>query len=163
MSLLAAENATNLKSMVSKISGIIHTAVKCFQTNNFEMEIATATYRKSFDFWTSGANEGEYCDTEKVYSWCSNGKRVRKQDISVNWVDGTKEPTSAERCLTLKTKDADSSLAFTECGSKRSLLCEVRWQLAASSWLKNVKIKYCEFCISSRSVTRLPVPPVKST
>jgi len=31
--------------------------------------------------------------------------------------------------LALKTKDADFGLAFAECGSNRSLLCRVFWQL----------------------------------
>jgi len=112
-----------------------------------------ATYNKSFDFWTSGANEGEYCDSEKVYSWCSNGKRFRKQDISLNWVDGTKEPSPAERCLALKTKDADFSLDFAECGSKRSLLCEVHMQFIC--W-ESLKIRILHF--QSRSAAAPPAP-----
>jgi len=143
MSLLAAENSTTLKSMVSKIAGNF---LNLFLTKKVSKKshFFPAYYGKSFDFWTSGANEGEYCDTEKVYSWCSNGKRVRRQEISVNWVDAAKEPTSAERCLSLKTKDADFGLAFAECVSKRSLLCEVR--AGTKFVLKTCVETYCEFC-----------------
>jgi len=126
MSLLAAENTATLKSMVSKIAGNFVTS--SFRKHGLKLSSFTGNFGKSYDFWTSGANEGEFCDSEKVYSWCSNGKRVRRQEISMNWVDGTKEPSPAERCLALKTKDADFGLDFVECGSKRSLLCEVCWQ-----------------------------------
>jgi len=63
---------------------------------------------------------------EQMYGWCSTGKRVRKQDISLHWETRTTSPTSAERCLSLKvTKDAQFELTSANCAAKSSFVCEV--------------------------------------
>jgi len=122
MSLITAENATNVKSMVSKISG----KIEFFNQKNLNKNISSAL-GATFDFWTSGANEGEFCDVEMVYSWCTSGVRVRRQDIAAKWVNLSKQPAPTERCLTFHTKDSDFGLDFSTCASKYSLVCEVRW------------------------------------
>jgi len=62
---------------------------------------------------------------EKVYSWCSVGKRERKQDMALSWVSASKEPLTSERCLSLELKDAKFDLDFTECGKQLAYICEV--------------------------------------
>jgi len=83
-------------------------------------------YKKALEFWTAGANEGEFCDEEKVYSWCPSDKRVRRTEINTTWVNPSREPTSSERCLSLQMKvDAKYGLSFSNCTSKFSAICEV--------------------------------------
>jgi hypothetical protein len=84
-----------------------------------------AKFGKDFDFWTSGANEGEYCDTVKVYSWCSTGTRFQRMDVAVDWVNKTKEPAANERCLVLRAKAKKYGLDFSPCDVQSSVLCEV--------------------------------------
>jgi hypothetical protein len=79
------------------------------------------------NFWTIGANEGQFCDTAMVYSWCNVGKLVSKQEISIKWVNTTKAPAINETCLSLQLKDAEFALQHSKCGAdKLSFVCEVR-------------------------------------
>jgi hypothetical protein len=107
--------------------------LKYFGDKSSEVSVFTyfaATFAKDYNFWTSGANEGEYCDTSKVYSWCSAGTRLFKRaDVAVDWVNATKEPGANERCLVLRAKAAKYGLDFSQCSIKNSVLCEVSWIL----------------------------------
>jgi hypothetical protein len=75
-------------------------------------------------FWTSGANEGEHCDAEQMYSWCSNGTQVKRADISLPWADAN-PPSAQERCLALNLKDAKFALDYVQCNDEKHVLCEV--------------------------------------
>jgi len=86
--------------------------------------ICSAKYNNFLQFWTSGATKGEYCDVEQIYSWCHNGKNVKKDELLIPWSNATILHT--DRCLTLKLgKDAVFQLAQCSCNSQLSFLCEV--------------------------------------
>jgi len=79
--------------------------------------------------WTSGSNEGEYCDVvDRKYSWCSTGALVSPTDVNKteNWVDvfdAAKAPSL--RCLLLTVIAAKAGLSHAGCEEKRPFLCEV--------------------------------------
>jgi hypothetical protein len=77
----------------------------------------------------SGANEGEFCDTEGVYSWCSSGKHVFKTEIQLHFVDKNTTLKPADRCLALKSVDSALGLYHAPCNTsidKKSAICEVK-------------------------------------
>jgi hypothetical protein len=87
---------------------------------------SAAAMKEPASFWTSGANEGEHCDNEQMYSWCANkGSRVNKQDISLPCADGT-PPDAKERCLAINIKESKSALDTVECKAEKFALCEVQ-------------------------------------
>lgn len=75
-------------------------------------------------FWTSGANEGEHCDVEQIYSWCSNRTRMKRQEIMLPWADESK-PTVTERCLSVTLNKSTFALDAAECGTENYAICEV--------------------------------------
>jgi hypothetical protein len=78
------------------------------------------------EFWTSGANEDEFCDVDSIYNWCSINKTVLKNDIDVTWTTSTTSPATNERCLSLQSDASSFSLRHSDCANaKRSVICEV--------------------------------------
>jgi hypothetical protein len=87
---------------------------------------SAATLKDSASMWTSGANEGEHCDVEKVYSWCADGTRVKRQELSsLPWADGN-SPEANERCLSLNIKDSKFALDYVDCRATKYAVCEVK-------------------------------------
>jgi len=122
MALLVADDLTKTKNLATLISCKIY----CILVTQKFQSTFLAKYKTAFDFWTSGANEGEFCDTESIFSWCSIEKRVRKEEIKINWSLTTNQPTAAQRCLDLKVgKDASVDLALSDCASKLPFVCQV--------------------------------------
>jgi hypothetical protein len=83
-----------------------------------------ATGKDLASYWTCGANEGEHCDVDQLYSWCAIATRVKRQDISLPWVDGT-PPEAKERCLSLNIKESKFALDYAECNAEKYAVCEV--------------------------------------
>jgi len=154
MALVAADSATAIVATMAKIWGKKIFNI-CYLVHI--LLFYAVKFSKTLEFWTSGANEGEYCDTEKVYSWCSMEKRVRRQEISANWMDATKEPTASERCLSLQLKDAKYGLGFSNCGSKHSIICEVgqfipgKAKLLVLIKMPTAKMQQCHLSINLQS------------
>jgi hypothetical protein len=83
-----------------------------------------AHVRDPISFWTSGAADGEYCGVEQVYGWCSNGTRVKRQEILLPWADAN-PPELNQSCLLLNLKDSKFALDDVECAAQKHVLCEV--------------------------------------
>jgi hypothetical protein len=84
--------------------------------------------RDPVSFWTSGSADGEYCGEEQVYGWCSNGTRVKIQEITLPWADAN-PPELNQSCLSLNLNNSQFSLKNVECTAQKFVLCEVNWIL----------------------------------
>jgi hypothetical protein len=86
---------------------------------------SAATVKLPASFWTCGANEGDICDVEQIYSWCAEGTRVKRQEISLPWADGN-SPGASERCLSLHLNSTNFALDYAECNATKYAVCEVK-------------------------------------
>lgn len=127
MKLVTPLLALKVTPMASAIAGNLylkHNFIQIASTNLSPIDI----FKKDLSFWTSGGNEGALCEAEQAFTWCSLGNRVQRSDVSLKWMDVSKQPLVTERCITLETK-ADGvgyGLSFSECAAAtKSVLCEV--------------------------------------
>jgi hypothetical protein len=82
-------------------------------------------------FWTSGSNEGENCDTQNVFEWCSIATNIEAAQISNDsfWVSQNAPISPKERCLLLQYSEKIGSsvgVKLTDCEKQYPALCEVR-------------------------------------
>jgi hypothetical protein len=79
-------------------------------------------------FMTSGSNEGDGCDVQGVYSWCSqNASQLIIPDLIKSFLTPAAN-ASQERCVALNTsstKDNSSALNLISCASEQfPYICE---------------------------------------
>jgi hypothetical protein len=89
--------------------------------NEHNMKSA-ATALDPINIWTSGGSQGEHCDAEKVYSWCTNRAQVNKQELP--WSDAN-PPQLNKSCIYLNSKDAKFALDYADCKTENQVICEV--------------------------------------
>jgi hypothetical protein len=79
--------------------------------------------KRALKFWTSGANDGDQCDVEGSYAWCSLSEIVPKGLLTAYMKPAN---LSTERCLLLNAagKDNNSALAHSDCTVKMPYICE---------------------------------------
>jgi hypothetical protein len=85
-----------------------------------------AYVRDPIRFWTSGAADGEYCGVQQMYGWCSDGTRVKRQEILLPWADAN-PPDLNESCISLNLINSQFALDDVECAAQKHVLCEVNW------------------------------------
>jgi hypothetical protein len=92
-------------------------------------------------FWTSGANDGDQCDVQGVYAWCTLSEVVPKGFLTAYMKPAN---SSTERCLLLNAagKDNSSALAHSDCSVKMPYICEptCKGPTCPSGCVKNVQI-----------------------
>jgi len=126
MTLWAADNVTKIKPMLSMISSKEFTCRPKKTTFIIIYIKFSGKFPAQVDYWTSGANEGEFCVEEQAFSWCSTGKLFRKADVLANWAAAAKDSTATERFLTLKlSKTVDFELAPAASAGPLPYICEV--------------------------------------
>jgi len=81
------------------------------------------------DFWTSGSNEGDFCNTLNVYSWCSSNEILAPQLLTQPyWRNLTAKDPELDRCLAFKFNKTDLEITGFEhepCNSTNFYICEV--------------------------------------
>jgi hypothetical protein len=86
-------------------------------------------------FWTSGSNEGEYCNTLNVYSWCSlNGTLMKPEFLALGggasyWKNTAATNPADERCLIYSlnsTSSETTGLEHASCNASNYYICEVK-------------------------------------
>jgi hypothetical protein len=122
MSLLTANNDEKFSSMMKALSGWQNGLPPNDRIYENLCEI-TAKINTPIDFWTTGAADGDNCIVEQLYSWCSNGTIMKRQEITLPWFDAN-APAPNERCLSLKLNDAKFTLDDTECSASKHVACE---------------------------------------
>lgn len=79
--------------------------------------------------WTAGSNEGNACDIEKTFIWCSSGKLITDSQVADAsfWTTIPNSSPSSQRCLELKyDQSAGTKLAGANCNQdKKSFVCQV--------------------------------------
>jgi hypothetical protein len=93
------------------------------------------------EFWTSGSNEGDFCDTLNVNSWCSLNETLLlpeffeangNMSLYRNVTSGNK---TLERCLALNLNGTNSERFVMEhsmCNKTNFYICEVFLNLTMS-------------------------------
>jgi hypothetical protein len=117
---------------------------------------SAAAVKVPTSFWTSGANEGEYCDVEQTYSWCAEGTQVKRKEMTLPFVDAN-PPDAKERCLSLNLKESNFSLDYVECTATKYTICEVK---ATSGFATSISVimRICyKILYFSHCATALPV------
>jgi len=123
MSLLIANNYEKVSSMMKAISGLQNWANK--KEENINACEFTAKVSGPIDFWTSGGVDGKQCTNEQLYSWCSTGTVLKRQEITLPWADENATQPN-ERCILLKLKnDLKFALDNVECSVSKHVICEV--------------------------------------
>lgn len=61
-------------------------------------------------FWTSGSNEGENCEAQSVYAWCSLNQLL-PSGLLTKFLQPA-EAALSERCVVLNATGADNSSAL---------------------------------------------------
>jgi hypothetical protein len=132
MSLLMANENAKVTSMMKAVSGkeiYITNFIKIYTLNavarNVDCALFIAHVRVPISFWTSGAADGEFCGAEQVYGWCSNGTRVKRQEILLPWADEN-PPEVNQSCLSLNLNNSQFALDDVECAAKKHVICEVK-------------------------------------
>jgi hypothetical protein len=86
-------------------------------------------------FWSSGSNEGDLCNTLKVYSWCSlESTLIAPEFVSPGgnnlfWRNSTAGDAEMDRCLVYKLNSSSSEIAGFEhspCSAQNFYICEVK-------------------------------------
>jgi hypothetical protein len=131
MSLLMAHENTKVTSMMRAVSGkkiYINYFQKIETENaiarNVDCALFIAHVRAPISFWTSGAADGDFCAAEQVYGWCSNGTRVKRQEIMLPWADAN-PPEVNQSCLSLILNNSQFALDDVECAAEKHVICEV--------------------------------------
>jgi len=77
--------------------------------------------------WTSGSNEGTFCDVERTYTWCSSGSIISEVDVNKtdNWLDIPGKQSASTRCLSMSLNATTRALTHKSCEEKMPFLCEV--------------------------------------
>jgi hypothetical protein len=119
MSLLVADNNEKVSSIMKAISGLENEKVRNFNSCEF-----TAKVSAPIAFWTSGGADGKHCTVEQLFSWCSTGTVMKRQEITLPWADENATQPN-ERCLSLKLNDAKFALDNAECSATKNVICEV--------------------------------------
>jgi len=78
-------------------------------------------------FWTSGSDEGENCDVNRKYSWCSTGSVFPETDLAQrnNWLDGPGLVSGSGRCLAMAVNASSAALTHADCSERKPFLCQV--------------------------------------
>jgi len=101
--------------------------------------------------WTSGSSEGESCDLQRKFSWCSSGTQMSDSDVNNTefWTKGaTPNGTdSSERCLSLNLESTSFGLIPSDCKVKQPFICQVWMTFFLDSW--PIKLKFQPSCNSS--------------
>lgn len=90
-------------------------ASDCDQNSILAATIAT-------EYWTSGSNEGDFCDVEQLYSWCSLGRTYRGSDMNSSAL--MRGNSTNNRCLALDVMMA--MMVYSGCAERKELVCQVR-------------------------------------
>jgi len=102
----------------------------CIEIYIFCIEIKTI----GMTFWTSGSNEGDFCNTLNVYSWCSLENTLLLPDYfteagsKVVWKNMTAKKPDVDRCLVLGLNKTDKEITGLEhetCNATNFYICEV--------------------------------------
>jgi hypothetical protein len=75
--------------------------------------------------WTSGSNEGENCDFQRKYSWCSAEKPFSTLEESF-WAVKNATNSTLQRCIAFKRNKTSAETAgfiHVNCGDKLPFLC----------------------------------------
>lgn len=81
--------------------------------------------------WTSGSSDGDSCDIERSFIWCSTGSKINDSVLkNANFWANSEIPgykPMPQKCLALKFPSAvgNVGLAQSDCGELNSLLCLV--------------------------------------
>jgi len=76
--------------------------------------------------WTSGSNEGSFCDVERTSAWCSTAAIISATDV--NNIASYKFPSenvTSDRCLSLNVTSSSIQLTHANCNKSQQFLCEV--------------------------------------
>jgi len=85
-------------------------------------------------FWTSGSNEGEFCNSLNVYSWCSLNKTLLQPEFLASgggasyWKNTTAANSEADRCLIYKlneTVSENTGFEHAPYSANNFYICEV--------------------------------------
>jgi len=77
-------------------------------------------------FWTSGADEGEFCDTLDVHNWCASDQKQAINLTTDLWANRT--VSAANRCHTFRfntTAKESTGLQLSACNQTNFYICEV--------------------------------------
>jgi hypothetical protein len=74
-------------------------------------------------FWTSGANDGDQCDVQGIYAWCSLSEVVPKGLLNT-YAKPSKLTTERCLCFNATGKDNSSALMHSDCSVKLPYICE---------------------------------------
>jgi hypothetical protein len=84
------------------------------------------------EFWTSGSNEGEFCNAQNVYTWCSieNGTLFQQHQLpgSDMWRNSKAKDFELDRCVVYKLNESTADkpgLEHSACSAKKFYICEV--------------------------------------
>jgi hypothetical protein len=79
--------------------------------------------------WTAGSNEGNACDIEKSFIWCSSGRMITESQVADPqfWTKLPSGNPSSQRCLELKyDAEAGAKLNPANCTQdKKPFICQV--------------------------------------
>jgi hypothetical protein len=124
-----ANDNSKVTSIMTAVSGMQNSAL----TFREKLCESAAAVKDPASFWTSGANEGEHCDVEQMYSWCAHeGQLEKRQEIALPWADGI-TPEAKERCLSLNIKESKFVLDYVECNTEKFAVCEVKYKTTAEA------------------------------
>lgn len=81
--------------------------------------------------WTAGSNEGNACDVEKNFVWCSSGTLITETQVADPrfWTTVPNGSPSTQRCLELKYDLAarTAKLNSADCmQDKKAVICQVQ-------------------------------------
>jgi hypothetical protein len=97
--------------------------------------------------WTSGSNEGDFCDVKRSFAWCSTGSKINDSVLNNteywanNLIPG--ENLTPKKCLSLDFNSSlgNVGLVQSECEELRSLLCLVFTNKKMESFCVNLRTK----------------------
>jgi len=133
MALLSVASEKEWTTISNIYTGTLHTTF--IKLHNQHLKTKTIDIKSiGLTFWTSGSNEGEFCNTLNVYGWCSalNKSLLLPEFLAANktkfWSNATAANPETDRCLAFnfnKTKDDKVGFIHQQCNATNNYICEV--------------------------------------
>ncbi|XP_059474381.1 uncharacterized protein LOC132196029 [Neocloeon triangulifer] len=123
--------------IITELTTLKEAVISCLQKNMAvisvptinDMEIYVKLWKtnkgSTVNYWTSGANDGSFCDVENVYTWCAPNVTVAPDDVTMlkYWSIAKTFNAITDRCIAIQFNATSASIYFTQCENKLAYIC----------------------------------------
>lgn len=125
MDLLTVENL----DLIQSFQPLLKSCTKLKKINKSAILNYLCIDLQRMPFWTSASSEGQNCNLQRTFAWCTTGTDVDKKyvDDTQLWLDVPDGSETAGNCVALGLSKSETSaqLSLAACVEPKSYLCQV--------------------------------------